>query len=124
MTCNTTPVQEVQHFDGGREMVKALKQVIPRQKSSTSSLMETYFEQNNPDDSRRLQLVIQDCMGKAREAVESCANLPVSDGYQVAKETLREKFGKPNVIADAQIKKLLRLPSLKYGHHEHFERTN
>ena len=31
----------------------------------------------------------------------------------MAKETLRENFGKPHVIADAHIKKLLRLPSLK-----------
>ena len=45
--------------------------------------------------------------------VESCENLPVSDGYRVAKETLRENFGKPQVIADAHIKKLLHLPSLK-----------
>ena len=45
--------------------------------------------------------------------VESWENLPVSDGYRVAKETLRENFGKPQVIADAHIKKLLHLPSLK-----------
>ena len=45
--------------------------------------------------------------------VESCENLPVSDGYRVAKETLRENFGKLQVIADAHIKKLLHLPSLK-----------
>ena len=74
---------------------------------------ETYLEQDNPEDSRRLQLLIQHCTGKAREAIESCANLPVSDFYRVAKETLLENFGKPHVIADAQIEKLLRLPNLK-----------
>ena len=40
------------------------------------------------------------------------ANLP-NDGYRVAKQTLRENFGKPNVIAEAHVKKLLGLPCLK-----------
>ena len=106
-------------------MVKALRQVVtspkieylrsdgdpPRYVSFIHSF-ETYLEQDNPDDSRRLQLLIQHCTGKAREAVKSCENLPV-DGYQVAKETLCENFGKPHLIADVHIKKLLRLPSLK-----------
>ena len=126
VTFNTTPAQQVEHFDSGREMVKALRQVVtspkveylrsdgdpPRYVSFIHSF-ETYLEQDNPDDSRRLQLLIQHCTGKAREAVESCENLPVSDGYQVAKETLCENFGKPHLIADVHIKKLLRLPSLK-----------
>ena len=30
----------------------------------------------------------------------------------MAKETLREKFGKPHLVADALIKKLLHLPSM------------
>ena len=47
------------------------------------------------------------------EAIESCANLPISESYQVAKETLREYFGKPHVIVDTQIKELLHLPSLR-----------
>ena len=123
---STTPVQQVQHFDSGKEMVKALKQVVTSPKVEYLKFdgdplryvtfihnFETYLEQDNPDDSRRLQLLIQHCTGKAREAIESCANLPVSDGYRVAKVTLRENFGKPHIIADAQIKKLLRLPSLK-----------
>ena len=107
-------------------MVKALRQVVtspkveylrsdgdpPRYVSFIHSF-ETYLEQDHPDDSRRLQLLIQHCTGKAREAVESCENLPVSDGYQVAKETLCENFGKLHLIADVHIKKLLRLPSLK-----------
>ena len=44
---------------------------------------ETYLEKDNPDESRRLQLLIQNCTGKAREAIESCANLS-NDGYRVA----------------------------------------
>ena len=38
---------------------------------------ETCLEKDNPDNSRRLQLLIQHCYGKAREAIESCVNLPV-----------------------------------------------
>ena len=74
---------------------------------------ETCLERDNPDNSRRLQLLIQHCYGKAREAIESCVNLPVEEGYYVAKNTLRENFGKPHIIAKAHIKKLENLPLLK-----------
>ena len=70
-------------------------------------------EKDNPDNSRRLQLLIQHCYGKLREAIESCVNLPVEEGYYVAKNTLRENFGKPHIIAKAHIKKLENLPPLK-----------
>ena len=40
-------------------------------------------------------------------------NLPVEEGYYVAKNTLRENFGKPHIIAKAHIKKLENLPPLK-----------
>ena len=33
---------------------------------------ENCLERDNPDDSRKLQLLIQHCTGKAREAIESC----------------------------------------------------
>ena len=74
---------------------------------------EACLERNNPDDSRKLQLLLQHCNGKAREAIESCINLPSKDGYRVAKETLQENFGKPHVIAMAHIKRLTDLPSMK-----------
>ena len=57
--------------------------------------------------------MIQHCTGKAREAVESCVNLPEEEGYQAAKETLRENFGKPHMIAKAHIKKLENLVPLR-----------
>ena len=74
---------------------------------------ETCLEKDNPDNSRRLQLLIQHCYGKARDAIESCVNLPVDEGYYVAKNTLRENFGLPHIIAKAHIKKLEDLPPLK-----------
>ena len=74
---------------------------------------ETCLEKDNHDDSRKLQLLIQHCDGKAREAIESCANLLPEEGYLTARETLRENFVKPHVIAGAHIKKLESLPKLK-----------
>ena len=71
------------------------------------------MEKDNPDDSRRLQFLIQHCTGKAKDAIESCSNLPASEGYRVAKETLRENFRKPQIIAETHIEKLLNLPNLK-----------
>ena len=114
-----------QQFDSGQEMVKALRQVVSSPKveyhrfdgdpSKYVTFMhnfETYLEKDNPDESRRLQTLIQHCTGKARDAIESCTNLS-NDGYQVAKQTLRENFGKQHVIAEAHVKKLLSLPCLK-----------
>ena len=114
-----------QQFDSGQEMVKALRQVVSSPKVECHRFdgdplkyvtfmhnFETYLEKDNPDESRRLQLLIQHCTGKAREAIENCANLS-NDGYRVAKQTLCENFGKPHVIAEAHVKKLLSLPCLK-----------
>ena len=64
-------------------------------------------------DSRNLQLFIQHCMGVAREAIESCVNLPASEGYISAKRTLRQNVGLPHIIAKAHLKKLECLPPLK-----------
>ncbi len=74
---------------------------------------ENCLEMDNPDDSRKLQLLIQHCTGKAREAIESCVNLPFENGYRVAKETLHEHFGNPHVISMTHIKKLIDLTCLK-----------
>ena len=114
-----------QQYDSGQEIVKALRQVVSSPKVEYHRFdgdplkyvtfmhnFETYLEKDNPDEARRLQLLIQHCTGKAREAIESCAYLP-NDGYRVAKQTLRENFGKPHVIAEAHVKKLLGLPCLK-----------
>ena len=110
----------------GEEIAQALRQVIsasrveymrfdenPMKYVSFMHNFETCLEKDNPDNSRRLQLLIQHCYGKAREAIESCVNLPVEEGYYVAKNTLRENFGKPHIIAKAHIKKLENLPLLK-----------
>ena len=110
----------------GEKIAQALRQVVsapkveymrfdgnPMKYVSFMHNFETCLEKDNPNNSRRLQLLIQHCYGKAREAIESCVNLPVEEGYYVAKNTLRENFGKPHIIAKAHIKKLENLPHLK-----------
>ena len=112
--------------DGRLEMVQALRQVVstpkveymrfdgdPIKYVSFMHNFETCLEKYNPDNSRRLQLLIQHCYGKARDAVESCVNLPVDEGYHVAKSTLSENFGLPHIIAKALIRKLESLPPLR-----------
>ena len=108
-----------QQFDSWQEMVIALRHVVtspkveyhrfdgdPLKSVTFMHKFETYLEKDNPDESRRLQLLIQHCTRKAREATESCANLS-DDGYRVAKQTLRENLGKPHVIAEAQVEHTL-----------------
>ena len=112
--------------DGRLEMVQALRQVVstpkveymrfdgdPIKYVSFMHNFETCLEKDNPDNSRRLQLLIQHCYGKARDAIESSVNLPVDEGYHVAKSTLCENFGLPHIIAKAHIRKLESLPPLK-----------
>ena len=109
--------------DGRLEMVQALRQVVstpkveymrfdgdPMKYVSFMHNFETCLEKDNPDNSRRLQLLIQHCYGKARDAIESCVNLPVDEGYHAAKSTLRENFGLPHIIAKAHIRKFESLP--------------
>ena len=112
--------------DNGEEMVRALRQVVSTPRIKYMSFdgdpmnyvsfihnFETCLEKDNPDSATRLQLLIQHCNGKAREAIESCVNLPAEKGYVTAKNTLKENFGKPHIIAKAHIKKLENLPALK-----------
>lgn len=97
-----TPKIEYMHFDGTQlTMYHCLVHNF-----------ETCLE-DDTNNSRSLQLLIQHYMGKAREAIESCVNLPVSERYESTKKTRKENFGLPHVIAKAHLKKLEQLPPLK-----------
>ena len=102
-----------QKQDVGEDIARALHQVVsipkveymrfdgdPIKYVSLMHNFETCLEKDTPDS---LQLIIQHCFGKARDAIESCVNLPVDEGYYVAKSTLRKNFGPPHVIAKAHI---------------------
>lgn len=125
-------IQEVQapvkqspaEFDTREQIVKTLSQVMntpklecmhfngdPINYASFIHNFETRLE-DSTNNSRNLQLLIQHCTGVVREAIESCVNLPVSEGYKTAKETLKKNFGLPHIIAKAHLKKLENLPPL------------
>jgi len=96
----SAPKVEYMRFDG-----------VPINYVSFVHKFETCLEKDNPDNSRRLQRLIQHCYGRARDTIESCANLPVDEGHHVAKSTLRENFGLPHIIAKARFTKLESYPS-------------
>jgi len=62
--------------------------------------------------SKRL-LLIQYCDGEARKLIEYCTMLEPDLGYKRAKEVLRDNFGRPNIIARADIDKLSTGPLTK-----------
>ena len=117
--------QSPAEFDAREHIVKTLSQVMntpkleymhfngdPINYASFIHNFETCLE-DSTNNSRNLQLLIQHCTSVAREAIERCVNLPVSEGYKTAKETLKENFGLPHIIAKAHLKKLENLPPLK-----------
>ena len=132
-TANSYPCHEPTEIPSsqttaGEGIVQALRQVVNTPKIeylhfNGDPLKYTTFvhnfvncvEKDNPDEARKLQLLIQHCTGGAKEAIESCVNLPSGDGSRVAKETLHQNFGKSHVIVEADITKLMDLPNLKSG---------
>ena len=83
------------------EMVQVLRQIFntpkleylrfngkPMKYGAFMHNLENFLERDNPDESRKLQLLIQHFTGKAREAIESCVSLSNETGYPVAKESL------------------------------------
>ncbi|XP_015754718.1 PREDICTED: uncharacterized protein LOC107334301 [Acropora digitifera] len=64
------------------------------------------IESQVADESQRLKPLLAQCIGKAREAIRSCVNLPVGHRYSVAWKTLNENFGQSHMIVKAHMKKL------------------
>ena len=103
MYCRFTPPPPLNSNHGAQlsvkvdtniEIVKALKQVVATPKieymnpikfPSFMHNFETCLERNNDSDESKLQLLIQHCHGKAKEAIENCVNLPADEGYCAAK---------------------------------------
>ena len=57
--------------------------------------------------------LLQHCEGKAKSLIEFCLLLDPVVGYQKAKETLKENYGRKNVIARAYVKRLADGPKIK-----------
>jgi len=65
------------------------------------------------DDHAKLNCLIQNCVGEAREAVEDLIILEPSEGFREAENILRKRYGRPHVIAHAYIEELTGGPQLK-----------
>ena len=61
------------------------------------------------DDSQRLTRLLAQCVGKAKDAIKSCVNLPVGQRYEEDWKTLTKNFGQPHMVADAHLRKLREL---------------
>ena len=75
-------------------------------------------ENDTCDFSKRLQLLVQFCTGKARRAIEGCILLEPRDGYLKAKQILAERFGDAYTVSDSWLKKVSCGPVIKPGDRE------
>ena len=78
----------------------------PMKYSRFMTTFETTVEQVELDDQRRLLYLLQHCEGKAKSLIEFCLILDPAVGYQKGKQTLKENYGRKNVIARAYVKRL------------------
>ena len=85
----------------------------PMKYSRFMTTFETTVEQVELDDQRRLLYLLQHCEGKAKNLIEFCILLDPAVGYQKAKETLKENYGRKNVIARAYMNRLADGPKIK-----------
>ena len=64
-----------------------------------------HIESQVSDDSQRLTRLLVQCVGRVKDAIKSCVNLPVGQRYSEAWKTLSKNFGQPHVVADAHMKR-------------------
>jgi len=79
---------------------------------------ENNVEKDTNDYSRRLQLLIQFCTGKARRVIESCILLEPEEGYWKAKKMLAERFGDVFKVSKSWIDKVSNGPIIKFSDRE------
>lgn len=80
--------------------------------------IENSVEKFTEDGVIRLQLLIQHCAGKAREAIKSCGMLNGMQGYEKAKELLKKRFGEKYLVSKAWIDKLSYGPPIRLNDSE------
>ena len=64
------------------------------------------IESQVADESQRLTRLLAQCVGKAKDAIRSCVNLPVSYRYSEEWNTLHDNFGRPHMVVESHMKKL------------------
>ena len=103
-TAALLPKAELMNFDGN-----------PLKYFLFMSSFENNVEKSTQDFSKRLQLLIQFCSGKARKAIQSCVLLQPLEGYLQAKKILSERFGGAYKISRTWIKKITDGAQIKPG---------
>ena len=64
-------------------------------------------------DKTRLMYLIQQCRGEAKSAIDMCSLMGGSEGYHMAKEILRSRYGRKHHVARACVDRILYGPPLK-----------
>ena len=67
------------------------------------------IESQVSDVSQRFTRLLTQCVGKARETMQSCVNLDVTQRYKEAMDYLLQNFGQPHLIVEAHMKRLKEL---------------
>ncbi len=79
---------------------------------------ESNVEKDTTDASRRLQLLIQYCTGKAKGVVENCILMNPEEGYKEAKRLLAERFGNKYKVTSSWINKISSGPVIRANDRE------
>ena len=103
-TAALLPKAELMNFDGN-----------PLNYFLFMSSFENNVEKSTQDFSKRLQLLIQFCSGKARKAIQSCVLLQPHEGYLQAKKILSERFGGAYKISRTWMTKIMDGAQIKPG---------
>ena len=101
-TATLLPKSELMTFDGN-----------PLKFSLFMRSFENNVEKSTSDSSKKLQLLIQFCIGKARKLIESCILLEPEHGYLKAKRLLFERFGGAYKISSSWLAKISDGPQIK-----------
>ena len=96
------PQLEVIKFDGD-----------PRKYAKFIRTFEQTVGAVNLSANKKLLYLVQHCQGEAKQLIEYCCLLDPENGYTKALNLLKEKYGRPNVIARSYLEKLTQSPFIK-----------
>ena len=65
------------------------------------------------DPAAHMSQLRQQCIGRAATVIQSCASLSPNEGYETAKELLRQRFGTPILIAQVTIESVMKQERVK-----------
>ncbi|XP_071476662.1 uncharacterized protein [Diadema antillarum] len=67
---------------------------------------EVSVDRVNVDDTEKLTRLLHYCIGEPRKLLQACVIMPPEQGYQKAKQLLKQRFGNSVSIADAWMKRI------------------